>query len=700
MITFKKEFVRSFVMKQINNLFYKITCAILIFFFACVFLQTTGNLSHMEIFSTAWTGLWKPLFLLSGAALLLLVILGLLKLLNSISAKRKTAVLIALGCIGIALQLALIFGVRPILQYDALKPVDTAMSLLKGLPLASSEYYDYFSIYPHNLPLTLYIFCIFKAAQAVGIAEADYILVLQLLNVLLLDFALVQLYRLIKMRAGKNASLGYALLCFLNPLLYYYPVFFYTQVLSIPIFVLMITLFFQILDADTLKKQIFYGACYGMVLFFGWKIRFFTLITLISCAMYLWFHNGRSRLSGKAVAITALSALLMFTCCAGVNHALMEKYSLSTEEEKAFPIQHWIMMGLQGDGTFYYVDEDFTKAIPTKEERAAANTEMIRERVEDLGFAGLLQLWGRKLSITWADGFDDYASNLTLVRHYSSVNDWLSGYLAEFPAAYLHIYNCMSWLLLTLCAVKLFQRKLSDFAYVICITILGGMMFHLIWEAGEQYSMPFALLMIAGASMGLDTLSLPSVRRVFTKKRLTAVCASSAAAMAASIVCLIFSLTGKAFEVTEIGTIQNLVAGDYIYLENGQTLTQTVTCSRAFNTLTLRYKYYDDTEGEAIITLRLLDSGGRCITEEVLPLENIIIIENFSFPEVTPDGSETYTIELVGTKIPDGSRGGFTAYHTGFWDTYPEGEAALDGATVENSDICFELTNRTERTLF
>lgn len=687
-------------MNRVKNILYKITCGILIFFYGCVFLQTTVSAAHMDILCTILKGAWKPLFFLSGASLLLLCVLGLLKALKLLSPKRKTLVLIILGFVGIALQLALILGVRPCLQYDALKPVDTAMSLGKGIPLASSEYYEYFSIYPHNLPLTLYILCIFKIAHAMGIAEGNYIILLQIINVILLDFSVVQLYCLIKKRAGKNAALGYALLCFLNPLIYYYPAFFYTQVLSIPIFVLMITLFFQMLDADTCKKRIFYGGCFGVVVFFGWKIRFFTLITLIACAMYLLFHKGRNRLSKKAIAVTMLSVILLFTGCLGVHEALMEKYSLSTEEEKAFPIHHWIMMGLQGDGTFYYVDEDFTRAIPTKEARAAANAEIIKERMETLGFSGLIQLWGRKLSITWADGFDDYASNLTLIRHYSSLNDWLSGYRLEFLAGYLHIYNCMSWLLLTLCAVKLFQRRISDFVYVICITILGGMMFHLIWEAGEQYSMPFALLMIAGASMGLDTFFLPSVKNVFTKKRQTAVGGVSAAAMAVCIFYVVSSLAGRAFEVTEIGAIQNLVAGDYIYLENSQTLTQTVTCSRPFNTLTLRYKYYDDTEGEAVISLRLLDSHGNCITEEILPLENKIAIQDFSFPEVTPKGSEIYTIELVGEQIPDGSRGGFTAYNTGYWDTYTEGEAYLDGTVLTNSDICFELTNRTERTLF
>lgn len=692
--------MEGIMMNRFKDILYQVTCGILIFFFGLVFLQTTVNISHMELIGFSMPRLWRPLFLLSGAALLLLLLFYFRRLLGRLPEKRKNGILFLLFCIGIALQLALLFGLRPALQCDALKPVDTAMSMLNGIPLSESEYYEYFSIYPHNLPLNLYIFFIFKIAQILGIAQSNYILTLQLLNLILLDFSLVQLYRLIKRRAGDNAALSYGLLCFFQPLLVYYPVFFYTQTLSIPIFVLMITLFFQILEADCTKKQIFFGSCFGIVLFFGWTIRFFTWITLIAFAMYLFFHKERKRISKKALGITLLSCTILLVGCFTANKAFMTKYSLTTEKEQSFPVQHWIMMGLQGDGSFYYVDEDFTKAIPTKTERADANAQVIRERAEELGIRGVLNLWNRKLALTWADGFDDYASNLILSRHYYPLNDFLSGYRAEYLAAYLHIYNCMSWMFLTICAVMLLKRRLPDFTYVICITILGGMMFHLLWEAGEPYSMPFALLVIGGAALGMDGLSLSDFQKTAEKKRLRTIYGAAAAAIVVSMGCLILTLHGKAFEVSQISAIQNQMSSGYLYLESGETLTQTINCSRPFNTLTLQYKYYGDINEQPIITLRLLDCNGGCITEESLPLSEKITRYDFAFPEVIPKGWEIYTIELTGTQIPAGAKAAFTGYHTGFWDLYPEGKASHNRQLYKNSDLYFELVNKTERTLF
>ena len=177
----------------VNDFLYRATCVIMIFLFACTYFQTLGTLSHMPVISASLKGLWKPVFLLSGSALLFLLIAKLTKLLLRFSEKKQALTLLVLGCMGLGLQLAFLLLLRPCLQYDALKPVDTAMSLLKGIPLPLSDNYEYFSIYPHNLPLTLYIMCIFKVAQFLGIPEANYNLILQLCNIIFLDLALFQL---------------------------------------------------------------------------------------------------------------------------------------------------------------------------------------------------------------------------------------------------------------------------------------------------------------------------------------------------------------------------------------------------------------------------------------------------------------------------------------------------------------------------
>ena len=684
---------------SVKHYLYKITCCIMCFFFGLIFLQTTANSGHMEVLSSLLTGIRKPLFLLGGALLLTFLLTRLSHTLHQASDKTQKMVLILFAVIGISLQLALILGLQPCLQYDALKPVDTAIAMLKGTPLAATEYYKYFSSYPHNVPLTLYIMCIFKIAGVFGVSESSYILLLQLINCLLFDFALIHIFRMLKNIYGRPLALSFGLLCFFNPLLYYYPVFFYTQVLSIPLFVLLITVFFKVINADSLKHRIFYGACYGVILFFGWKIRFFTLITLIACGMFLLFRQPIHKPDYKKLFGISFSILFSFFICFAANEFLMEKYTVHTEKTQAFPVHHWIMMGLQGDGTFYYADEDFTSAFPGKDSRIEENTRIIKERLDHLGLGGLLQLWGRKLNITWSDGIDDYASNLTLVKNYGPLNDFLTGYRSEFLAAYLHIYNCMIWMFLTRCAVKLFKKKYADFIYAICITVLGGILFHLIWEAGEPYSMPFVFLILGGASFGMESLTTPVSEKKF-KKYTNRAALGILAAFSVCILSIAPSLASTAVPVTEMAAIQNLVGGEFLYLTSGDTITQTFLASREFNTLTLRYKYYEESEGEVLATMLLYDQNGTCLTEQVMPMPDAVTLIDFTFPAISPNGTEEYTIELSAAKVPDSSKIGFTAYNTGNWDTYKHGHLFQNGIEVPQADICFELTNQCSRTLF
>ena len=115
----------------------------------------------MDFISPILTGIRKPLFILCGALLLAFLVSHLANRLNQCTAKTQKYILLTFLLLGICLQLTLILNLQPCLQYDSLKPVDTAISMLKGTPLAATEYYNYFSIYPHNVPLTLYIMCIF-----------------------------------------------------------------------------------------------------------------------------------------------------------------------------------------------------------------------------------------------------------------------------------------------------------------------------------------------------------------------------------------------------------------------------------------------------------------------------------------------------------------------------------------------------------
>lgn len=670
----------------------------MIFFFGYVFCRTSGNLSHMEIINTYIGDTRAVFFTLVGAATLLLFLYIILKFFIGLPSKVRTVLLLCLGIWGISIQLFMIFGVRPCLRYDSLKPLDTAIAVLNGADFSSTVSYEYFTIYPHNLPLTGYIAALLKIGYFLGLRENHSILFLQLLNCLFIDVSVFGLFWLIRRHSGEKNGCIFFFMCILNPLLYYYPVFFYTQVLCIPFITLLLVLFFKIISDNSWKQRIIYSVLYGIVLFFGWKIRILSLIAPIACTIFLILKGNLDFVKTRQFYGCAAALLLSFLLCTGANHLLLSSYGLQTDSEKAFPIQHWIMMGLKDDGEYNLDDELYTLDIDTKEERSAANTKMIKQRLSSLGVSGLLKLWGTKLTNTWSDGYDDYSDNLMLAGHYHNYNDFLSGDRSELLAGYLHIYNCASWLLITVCAVLLIFDKRPPYHYAFCLTILGGMIFHLFWEAGEAYSMPFALLITAAASFGWSVLELSVIDSFLSKKTALLIPLGLMAGNLLLAVHLKPVLFEVSFRTKEWAAVQDIAAGDYLSMSQDDIFTQTFTASRPFNRITLEYKYVSESTDSAKALLQLFDSRGNCVYEQFLLTETYFNGWTCKTPLIEPDGYETFQIKLSVLEVPEHSSWVFYAYNTGHWDVYQDGTLFVNDIEMKKTDLTFHVYQETYRT--
>lgn len=685
-------------MNRFLQILYRLSCGIALIFFGYVFYRTLGNLSHMEIISTYIGDKWAVLFSIIGGLTLLLLFFLLEKLFFCLSRKKQKIVLAVAAAAGIFLQLVVIFGIRPCLRYDSLNPVDTAVALMKGADFPSTASYEYFTIYPHNLPLTAYITVLLSIVRFFGLSEGSYLVFLQLFNCMLIDCSIWGLF-CIANRKEERFGFRFLMLCILNPLIYYYPVFFYTQALCIPVLCAMIILFFRLLETKKPKKLLLSSAFFAIAVFFGLKIRILALIAPIACIIFIVLRGSFRFLKEKKFYCSLTVFLTVLLLCSGLNGALLKKLNLITEESKAFPVQHWLMMGLEGEGSYNLADELFTMEIPTKEERAAENTRVFKERAKTLGVSGLLKLWGNKLANTWSDGYDDYADNLTLAAHYRDSYDWIFGYRSEFLAGYLHIYNTACWLLIVLCTVLQLKKKEPGFIYPVLLTIVGGISFHLFWEAGEPYSMPFALLIIFSAAAGLSVTDFPAFENVCWQKPALLVPAALVLGNAALAFHLYPALTSASFDVKEWAAVQDIAKEDYLTLGSGDRLVQTFAASRPFNRVILQYKYASDSEAPARAVFRLYNSAGVCVHEQSLVTEDYFNGWNFEMPLITPNGYETFTAEITAEEAPENSHWVFYAYNTGYFDVYQDGRLFLNGHELENVDLTFSVLNRTERTL-
>lgn len=687
-------------MNRFLSAIYKLICLIMLVFFGYVYFGTLGNLSHMPIINTYIGEKWAILFTWIGAATLFIVLYSIQKILFKIPQRTRNFVLLCLCILGVFLQFYMILGIRPCLRYDSLNPVDTAVALLKGIPFSSTASYEYFTIYPHNLPLTGYTTLLLKIASLLGISEGNYIIFLQLLNCLFIDLSIFSLFMLIRKKASEHISCFFLLLCLTNPLIYYYPTFFYTQVLCMPVITILIVLFFKLMSDISPKERLLYSALYGIVLFLGWKIRVLSLIAPIACVIFLFLKQNLQFIKKENFLPGITIFLCSFLICIAGNKILLSSYGLNTDKEKAFPVHHWLMMGLENEGNYNLADELFTLGFETKSERIIENSKVIKQRLQYLGFSGVLRLWGAKLTNTWSDGYDDYSDNLMLSKHYRNYNDYLSGDRSEPLAGYLHIYNSMVWALITLCTCRMLLQKKPSFIYVICLSLVGGMIFHLFWEAGEAYSMPFALLIIAGAASGFELTNLDFVKKIASKQYILLVPTTILLGGLLLFFHLKPTLFNVSFRTKEWAAVQDISKDDYLFLKEGDTFTQTFSSSRPFNRLTLQYKYISESEGNAKALLQLTDGKGVCIYEQFLLTETYFNGWTFELPTIKPDGYETYTIQITAMETPSNSSWAFAAYNTGVFDVYPDGFLSINNIKSDYVDLTFHVYNDTRRTFF
>ena len=120
-----------------------------------------------------------------------------------------------------------------------------------------------------------------------------------------------------------------------------------------------------------------------------------------------------------AAILTAASIAACITCIAAVG-ALVDvvrpadlPYDEAIQDEYKYPYVHWLMMALNvdGEGAYYEDDYFFTRSFPTYVEKAEADKAVLAERLETLGFSGVL----RQVTITKPTTLWGYGA---LIRQY------------------------------------------------------------------------------------------------------------------------------------------------------------------------------------------------------------------------------------------------------------------------------------------
>ncbi|MDO5138180.1 MAG: hypothetical protein Q4D71_06915 [Oscillospiraceae bacterium] len=348
----------------------------------------------------------------------------------------------------------------------------------------------YFTLWPNNIPLYIVLGTVFHIFAGSGISMN---VVGIALNIIAIDIAIIFIYLSVRKTTG-TAAAGCAAL-FLTavhiPLLIYVPIY-YTDTLTLPFPIIGYYLWLKVkeeLGSGKMGKAPVYVVLMAILLGMGAVLKLSVIFFLIAAAV-----DGLVSLSFRRGIILVLAILVIGVAVYGLlNQACLDSSIVVSDEEGYYlPKLHWVMMGLQGKGNYYDPDYQLTLSVPEEGRDELVRT-MIKIRLENYGFAGMMDHLYRKISFVWCEG--TYYSSLKIARDRGIENTWLDHYVNwegdKFVpyAEYCQGLIFLNWISFAAAGVSILisKPKRNQLLLVALISVFGIFLFECIWEARSRY---------------------------------------------------------------------------------------------------------------------------------------------------------------------------------------------------------------------
>ena len=355
--------------------------------------------------------------------------------------------------------------------------------------MAGTDAAVYFSSWPNNIPLYLFLGTVFRWFAGTGVSLNA---VGMGINILAIDIAIAFMYLSVEKATGTSAAADVSLLLAAVhvPLLVYVPNY-YTDTLTLPFPIIAFYLWLNVkeeLAEGKMGKAPLYTVIMTVLLAVGAVLKLSVIFFLIAAAVdaLVCMKPRRSLVLIAVLLIVGIGLyMLMYQAC------LDSPMVVSDEEGCYIPKLHWIMMGLQGKGNYFNPDYQLILSVP-EESRDEVALNMIKLRLKDYGVKGFLDHMHKKIAFVWAEG--TYYSSLKVDRDRPGYS-WLDRYVNWNGSRFKpYAEYCQGLLLLNLisfavCAVSILiqKPKRNQLLLVALISIFGIFLFECLWEARSRY---------------------------------------------------------------------------------------------------------------------------------------------------------------------------------------------------------------------
>ena len=369
------------------------------------------------------------------------------------------------------------------------------------------NYARYFDEQTANLGCLFVFRCVFWVYHTFG--GQDFFMAAVVFTTLLLQAGVWAVFDVCRRLAGWRGGIMALVIIGLFLPFYTMGAAFYTDALSLCFTMLTIAFYLRARGAKPVKRKLILYIAAGVAAAVGAIIKFTAMIPLIALAIdfvlkqkkWKWAQLKRS-LPGLGAAVCAAAVLVAsFYVYIGTKRS-------QNSDKLRLPLTHWVMMGLKDDGQYNGEDFSFSFSQPTLEIRKNAIAEEIRQRVSDMGPLGLLGLFGRKLSISFASGtFKQHDFFHLQPQNQTALHDIVARSDAKHFDAYNHISTAMLLALIVLGLAGAYKMLRKPGFCAPYIALVGLALFLLIWETNNRYTLNHLPVIMVCAVMGLKTLS-------------------------------------------------------------------------------------------------------------------------------------------------------------------------------------------------
>lgn len=555
---------------------------------------------------------------------------------------------------------------------------------------------SYFSKYTNQVPLLIFAYFFTKIGSIFGCTNV--VLMGTIFNALFMSIMAFFIYLTGKELKDEKTGLLALIFTVINPIFYLYSSYFYTDTLCMPFAVIGLYLAIKCIKTDSIKKKILFGILSGLIFFIGLKIRIVVVILLIAIlALILINKEIKHKLKIYfALLIGLVVGLLGFK----VAYSF---FDINLNPNEAFPITHWLMMGLNEEHTGGYngSDHDLTFNEKTYEEKKEANIEEIKTRLKELGPIGLIKLEGAKIARTWSSGNYGVYAKLNNTSDGVGIYEYLGGYgnTNIFLKYSLQILKTYISFMILLGLVTRFRKKSDTYHYedIIYIALFGAILFYILWESAQRYSLSFLPWMIIPLGLIYERINKKEEDLSKKEKYNHIMKISSIALMLITTLLLTMNFYKYTLEEKTYEDVRILSYRGFSKIEIGEnTVSQTFTTDNNFNQISINFENTNKEEKSTYL-FRLYDSKtGEILAQKEFASSNVNGNYKFKFDDINPTAETTYEIEI--TKLEGESVLKIGTYDEGvYYKSYNNGSILTNDEEMTGSFI-FRVDETHQRT--